>query len=94
MRRTLQDSINEYVAKQAITALLKSMAKSEVAKMLSGYKTYIVAAVMLLIAALKFMGIEVPGVSDNSDPGALIAMAFGLVFARNGAKAEVKKSLE
>lgn len=91
MPKTLSDSLNEFLAKQSITALLKNIAKSEVAKMLTGYKTYVVAAILLLVAALKFMGIEVPGVSDNSDPGALITMALGLIFARTGAKTEVKK---
>lgn len=59
--------------------------------MLQGYKTYIVAAVCVALAALKFLGIEVPGVTENTDPGTLITMALGLVFARTGAKTEVKK---
>lgn len=59
--------------------------------MLTGYKTYIIAAVLLIGAALKFANIEIPGFTDHADAGSLLTVALGLVFARNGAKTEVKK---
>ena len=91
MARTLVDLVKENIARNFITDQLKRFAKSRLGKMLQGYKTYIVAVVLVVIAALKFMGIEIPGVSDNTDPGALISVALGLVFARNGSKTEVDK---
>jgi hypothetical protein len=91
MARTLVDLVKENIARNFIMDQLKRFAKSRLGKMLQGYKTYIVAVVLVVIAALKFMGIEIPGVSDNSDPGALISVALGLVFARHGAKTEVDK---
>lgn len=52
--------------------------------MLSGYKTYITAAVMVIIAGAKmFLGVDVPGFTG--DPGTLITAALGLIFARIGA---------
>ena len=88
---TLADKLKEALAKQFITDSLRKFSKSKEAIMLTGYKTYIVAVVLLALAALKFIGIEVPGVSETSDPGALITMALGLIFSRIGAKTEAKK---
>lgn len=56
---------------------------------ITGYKTYIVAAVLLLIGALSFLGITIPGF--EGDPGLTISTAIGLIFGRVGARTEVRK---
>ncbi len=59
--------------------------------MLSGYKTYITAGLMLLVGVAKVAGFPIPGF--DVDPGALIGPALGLIFARLGATAEGKKAV-
>lgn len=59
--------------------------------MLSGYKTYIIAALMLVLAALHLVGIDVPGVPPI-DIGTAIMTAIGLVSARVGAKSDAAKA--
>jgi hypothetical protein len=57
---------------------------------LSGYKTYITAALMILMAVAELTGFAgaIPGADD---PMTLIMGGIGLIFARGGAKADVKK---
>lgn len=49
--------------------------------MLTGYKTYITAGLMVALGAASIFGINIPGFT--ADPGTLIMSALGLVFARN-----------
>lgn len=58
---------------------------------LEGYKTYIVSAVLLVIALLKVFGIVIPGF-ETIDIGQQIAIAIGLFTARLGSKQDVAKS--
>ncbi len=48
---------------------------------LSGYKTYISAAILLLAALAKLGGVDVPGFEDM-DVGAMIVNAMGLFGLR------------
>lgn len=57
----------------------------------AGYKTYITAALMLVVGLAKMAGIDVPGFSV--DPGTMITAAMGLVFARLGAKSDAAKAV-
>lgn len=50
---------------------------------LSGYKTYITAAIGLGMAAAQVAGLMPDGV--HVDPGAMVIAAVGLIFARVGA---------
>lgn len=50
---------------------------------LNGYKTYIVGALMALVAAAAMFGITIPGFEDI-DAGQMIMEAFGLIFLRKG----------
>lgn len=84
MAKTIKDAVNEYIAKQAITALLKQLEGK--AKVFEGYKTYIIAAILLILAGVRFAGFEVPFMTDNSDPGLMISMALGLIFNRQATK--------
>lgn len=58
---------------------------------LAGYKTYLVAAVLLAIGALGVVGIPIPGF--EGDPGYAFATAIGLITGRAGAKSDVNKAL-
>lgn len=59
--------------------------------MLSGYKTYIIAALMLVLAGLNVVGIDVPGVPPI-DLGTAILTALGLFTARQGARSDAAKA--
>lgn len=50
-----------------------------------GYKTYITAALMLLIAIAQLAGVEVPAF-DNASAGQLMMEAFAIIFLRKGLK--------
>jgi hypothetical protein len=51
--------------------------------MMSGYRTYITAALMLAVAIAKLFGIDIPGF-EAVDPGLLISNAFAFAFLRAG----------
>jgi hypothetical protein len=55
---------------------------------LSGYKTYIVAAVMVLIGLTQVLGIDVPSFQDHSG-GQLLIEGLAVLFLRKGIKTEV-----
>lgn len=89
MARTLKDAAMEFFAKKAVTDWLQSIRKDKrKMQFLQGYKTYIVAVALIILSALHLLGIDIPGV----DPDALnLGAAIGLIFARKGAKTDVKK---
>lgn len=53
--------------------------------MLNGYKTYIVAALMLLVGLAQVLGIEVPAF-DHQSAGNLMFEALAILFLRKGLK--------
>jgi hypothetical protein len=56
--------------------------------MLSGYKTYIVAALMLAIGLCGMFGIDLPSF-DGRDPAALVMEALAFMFLRKGLKSDI-----
>lgn len=56
---------------------------------LSGYRTYIIAALIIAVGGVETLGIDIPFVTAT--PAELFTYALGLVFARNGSKNDVKK---
>lgn len=58
---------------------------------LSGYKTYIVAALMLLAGLAQVLGIEVPSIASGS-AGNLILEALAIIFLRKGLKGDIAKA--
>ena len=52
---------------------------------LSGYRTYIVAAFMLLAGVAQVLGIDLPSL-DGGSAGSLILEALAIVFLRKGLK--------
>lgn len=55
---------------------------------LSGYKTYIVGALMLIAGIAQAAGIDIPGF-DGYSAGQLIMEGFAVVFLRKGLKSDI-----
>jgi hypothetical protein len=53
---------------------------------LAGYRTYIIAAAMILAALTQLLGINVPSF-DSENAGTLLMEAFAIIFLRKGFKA-------
>lgn len=58
---------------------------------LSGYKTYIVAALMLLAGIAQILGISVPSLEGDS-AGSLVLESLAIIFLRQGLKTDTAKS--
>ena len=58
---------------------------------LSGYKTYIVAAFMLLAGLAQMLGIDLPTL-DSGSAGSLVLEALAVLFLRKGLKADIGKA--
>lgn len=65
-------------------------AKGEPAMALSGYRTYIVAGLMLLTGIAQILGLDLPAL-DGSAAGQLVLEALAILFLRKGIKAEIGK---
>jgi hypothetical protein len=52
---------------------------------LVGYRTYLVAAAMILAALTQLLGVDVPSF-DNQSAGDLLMQAFAVIFLRKGMK--------
>ena len=61
------------------------MQRRELMDILSGYRTYIVAAFMLLAGVAQVLGIDLPSL-DGGAAGSLILEALAIVFLRKGLK--------
>jgi lysozyme family protein len=57
--------------------------RSNPVSILSGYRTYIVAALMVLIAIAQLLGVPLPAMEDQS-AGHLLMEAFAVIFLRKG----------
>jgi lysozyme family protein len=62
--------------------------RSNPMNILSGYRTYIAAAAMLIVGLCQLFGIDLPGF-DGQSAGQLIIEAFAIFFLRKGLKTEV-----
>lgn len=58
---------------------------------LSGYKTYIIAACMLLTGLAQMLGLEVPAM-EGSSAGSLMLEALAILFLRRGLKGDISKA--
>ena len=56
--------------------------------LLSGYKTYIVAAVMLLVGVAGLLGVDIPSF-DGHAPASLVMEALAFIFLRRGLKSDI-----
>ncbi|WP_084587840.1 glycoside hydrolase family 108 protein [Devosia riboflavina] len=67
--------------------LPSSMQRREIMTMLSGYRTYIVAAFMLVAGLAQVLGVELPAL-DGGSAGSLILEALAIIFLRKGLKSD------
>jgi lysozyme family protein len=67
---------------------LPSITRTEEMNLLTGYKTYIVAALMLLIGIAGLLGIDVP-TFDGHAPASLVMEALAFIFLRKGLKNDI-----
>ncbi|ODT71320.1 MAG: hypothetical protein ABS75_08570 [Pelagibacterium sp. SCN 63-23] len=58
---------------------------------LSGYKTYIVAALMLLSGIAQMLGFDIPAM-EGSSAGSLMLEALAILFLRRGLKGDIGKA--
>ncbi|MET3926174.1 glycoside hydrolase family 108 protein [Devosia sp. 2618] len=65
--------------------------RSMIMALLSGYKTYIVAALMLLAGVAQLLGIDLPAL-DGSSAGHLIMEALAVLFLRKGLKGDIGRA--
>ena len=57
----------------------------------NGYKTYIVAAIMLLAGVAQMLGVDLPAL-DGQSAGHLIMEALAVIFLRNGLKGDIGRA--
>jgi hypothetical protein len=88
-RNPLKDWLIDLAIKQAVSRI-KGLPQMD---FLSGYKTYILAVLILLSSAAETLipGLDIPGYSMGL--GEAIMVALALVTGRGGAKADVNKAL-
>lgn len=65
----------------------QSIQRRTIMNMLSGYRTYIVAAFMLLAGVAQVLGVELPAL-DGGTAGSLILEALAIIFLRRGLKGQ------
>ena len=58
---------------------------------LNGYKTYIVAAIMLLAGIAQVLGVELPAL-DGGSAGQLVMEALPILFLRKGLKGDIVRA--
>jgi len=64
-----------------------SMQRRTIMTMLSGYRTYIVAAFMIVAGLAQVLGVELPAL-DGGSAGSLILEALAIIFLRKGLKGD------
>lgn len=65
--------------------------RTETMDFLTGYRTYIVAGIMLLAAVAQLLGIDLPSL-DTHTAGQMLMEAFAIIFLRRGIKSDISKA--
>ena len=81
----LSDFVTRLLLRQAVTLLISHLKGSKQMSFLSGYKTYIVAAAMLLTGVAGLLGVDIPNFTGQA-PGNLVMEALAFLFLRQGLK--------
>ena len=74
-----------FVLRQAVALFLSQLKGSFPMDFLAGYRTYIVAALMLLTGLAGVVGIDIPSFTGTA-PGNLVMEALAFFFLRQGLK--------
>ena len=91
MRKTIFDGLGQQL-KEARTRFLVSIITTNLRRflmnlgILDGFKTYIVAAAMVLAAIGQLVGVDIPSF-DGHAAGQLLMEGFAIMFLRKGMKA-------
>ena len=59
--------------------------------LLKGYKTYLVAAFMLLTGLAQLLGVDLPAL-DSAEAGHLVLEALAVLFLRKGIKGQAERA--
>ena len=86
--RTILDSLSAFAVTQALAALLTTLKGRPEMTFLAGYRTYIVAAAMLLTGLAGLVGVDIPSFTGQA-PGNLVMEALAFFFLRQGLKTGV-----
>ena len=92
MRKTVFDGLGQRL-QEARTRFLVSIITSNLRRflmnlgILDGFKTYIVAAAMILAALSQLVGVDIPNF-DGHAAGQLLMEGFAIMFLRKGMKAQ------
>lgn len=90
MRKTIFDGLGEAIARQRIN-LLVGLLSSQLRRtlvtfnLLDGFKTYIVAAAMVLAAISQLIGLDLPSFEGQA-AGQLLMEGLAIIFLRKGLK--------
>lgn len=90
MRKTIFDGLGEAIARQRIN-LLVGVLSSQLRRtlvtfnLLDGFKTYIVAAAMVLAAISQLIGLDLPSFEGQA-AGQLLMEGLAIIFLRKGLK--------
>ena len=90
MRKTILDGLGEAIARQKLR-LLVGIFTSNLRRtlvnlgILNGFKTYIVAAAMVLAALSQLVGVDPPSF-DGQSAGQLLMEGLAILFLRKGVK--------
>lgn len=64
-----------------LSKALEQLKETKMLNFLSGYKTYIVAIIMVLAALAQLIGVDLP-TFDGQNAGTLLSEAFAIIFLR------------
>ena len=90
MRKTIFDGLAEAIARQRLK-LLEGFLSSQLRRtlvsfgILDGFKTYIIAAAMVLAAVSQLIGVDLPSFEGQS-AGQLLMEGLAILFLRKGMK--------
>ncbi|ODT68572.1 MAG: hypothetical protein ABS75_20105 [Pelagibacterium sp. SCN 63-23] len=84
-------AIRAAALKAAPKSTLSETTGDRIMDILSGYKTYIVAALMLLAGLAQLLGLDLPTL-EGSSAGSLILEALAILFLRRGLKGDIGKA--
>ena len=84
---SLADHFTRLLLERGAAILLTHLKGLPQMNVLSGYKTYIVAAAMLLTGLAGLLGVDIPTFTGQA-PGELVLQALAFVFLRKGLKGQ------
>ena len=92
-RQITSNPITNWLIGLAIKQAVSALKGLSVMGFLTGYKTFAIGALLILLGASAMIGLQVPGVPLDPSAGlGMIMSGIGLITGRVGAKTEAKKA--